>query len=221
MSTRPGARSGTGLPRFRWPGGAGNDALTGRRSKVAGWSSLARRPTIESEYWRIAPPAGRRYVVSGDERGAVGRFAGPSKPWPECFCGSPHRVEQDSGEEREVLVVGARETNCLFVHGLTSEAIKKPWRRALQVSFRILVADLASVALPTSDLGSGTRRLAPAPTGLFGLGLGFGCRSKPKPGRSACKPVCRLGKPVCSLSRETGLVTLSIHFQTTGLAHSV
>ncbi|KAJ6583420.1 hypothetical protein DFH09DRAFT_1075839 [Mycena vulgaris] len=47
--------------------------------------------------------------------------------------------------------------------------------------------------------------LAPAPTGLFGLGLEFGCRSKPKPGRSACKPVCRLGKPVCSLSRETGL----------------
>ncbi|KAJ7713589.1 hypothetical protein B0H14DRAFT_2644743 [Mycena olivaceomarginata] len=41
--------------------------------------------------------------------------------------------------------------------------------------------------------------LAPAPTGLFGLGLGFGCRSKPK-------PVCRLGKPVCSLSRETGLL---------------
>ncbi|KAJ6473721.1 hypothetical protein C8R45DRAFT_935837 [Mycena sanguinolenta] len=39
--------------------------------------------------------------------------------------------------------------------------------------------------------------LAPAPTGFFGLGLGFGCRSKPKPGRSACKPVC-------SLSRETG-----------------
>ncbi|KAJ6621987.1 hypothetical protein B0H10DRAFT_1945013 [Mycena sp. CBHHK59/15] len=51
--------------------------------------------------------------------------------------------------------------------------------------------------------------LAPAPTGLFGLlfglGLGFGCRSKPKPGRSACKPVCRLGKPVCPFSRETGL----------------
>ncbi|KAJ7314632.1 hypothetical protein DFH08DRAFT_821292 [Mycena albidolilacea] len=31
--------------------------------------------------------------------------------------------------------------------------------------------------------------LAPMPMGLFGLGLGFGCRSKPKPGRSACKPV--------------------------------
>jgi hypothetical protein len=52
--------------------------------------------------------------------------------------------------------------------------------------------------------------LAPAPTGLFGLGLGFGCRSKPKPGRSACKPVCRLGKPVCSLSRETGLRVLLV-----------
>jgi hypothetical protein len=40
--------------------------------------------------------------------------------------------------------------------------------------------------------------LVPTPMGLFGLGLGFGCRSKPKPGRSACKPVC-------SLSQETGL----------------
>ncbi|KAJ6478390.1 hypothetical protein C8R45DRAFT_934162 [Mycena sanguinolenta] len=59
-----------------------------------------------------------------------------------------------------------------------------------------------------SDIFGLPNGLAPAPTGLFGLGLGFGCRSKPKPGRSACKPVCRLGKPVCSLSRETGLRVL-------------
>ncbi|KAJ7798962.1 hypothetical protein B0H14DRAFT_2617454 [Mycena olivaceomarginata] len=50
-----------------------------------------------------------------------------------------------------------------------------------------------------------TNRLQTPPTGLFGLGLGFGCRSKPKPADRLGKPVCRLGKPVCSLSRETGL----------------
>ena len=47
--------------------------------------------------------------------------------------------------------------------------------------------------------------LAPAPTGFFGLGLGFECRSKPKPADRLGKPICRLGKPVCSLNRETGL----------------
>ncbi|KAJ6470322.1 hypothetical protein C8R45DRAFT_937232 [Mycena sanguinolenta] len=40
-----------------------------------------------------------------------------------------------------------------------------------------------------SDVFGLQNGLAPAPTGFFGLGLGFGCRSKPKPGRSACKPV--------------------------------
>ncbi|KAF8147238.1 hypothetical protein K438DRAFT_1780196 [Mycena galopus ATCC 62051] len=49
------------------------------------------------------------------------------------------------------------------------------------------------------------KRACARANGLFGLGLGFGCRSKAKPGRSACKPVCPLGKPVCSLSRETDL----------------
>ncbi|KAJ7076593.1 hypothetical protein B0H15DRAFT_863809 [Mycena belliarum] len=37
--------------------------------------------------------------------------------------------------------------------------------------------------------------LAPAQTGLFWLGLGFWWQPKPKPGRLACKPICRLGKP--------------------------
>ncbi|KAJ6503606.1 hypothetical protein C8R45DRAFT_923955 [Mycena sanguinolenta] len=48
--------------------------------------------------------------------------------------------------------------------------------------------------------------LAPAPTGFFGLGLGFECGSKPKPTDRLGKPICRLGKPVCSLKRETGLL---------------
>ncbi|KAJ7746104.1 hypothetical protein DFH07DRAFT_776407 [Mycena maculata] len=56
-----------------------------------------------------------------------------------------------------------------------------------------------------SDIFGLQNGLAPAQTGFFGLGLGFWCSAKPKPGISACKPVCRLGKPVCSLSRETGL----------------
>ncbi|KAJ7728301.1 hypothetical protein DFH07DRAFT_782265 [Mycena maculata] len=49
-----------------------------------------------------------------------------------------------------------------------------------------------------SDIFGLANGLAPAQTGFFGLGLGFEWRSKPKPGISACKPVC-------SLSRETGL----------------
>ncbi|KAJ7785143.1 hypothetical protein DFH07DRAFT_934976 [Mycena maculata] len=67
------------------------------------------------------------------------------------------------------------------------------------------VGRAGDLAISESDIFGLPNGLAPAQTGFFGLGLGFGCRSKPKPGRSACKPVCRLGKPVCSLSRETGL----------------
>jgi hypothetical protein len=70
-----------------------------------------------------------------------------------------------------------------------------------------------SYSLVETSLFGLPNRLAPAPTGLFGLGLGFGCRSRPKPGRSACKPVCRLGKPVCSLSRETGLWLFLVPFR--------
>jgi hypothetical protein len=40
-----------------------------------------------------------------------------------------------------------------------------------------------------SDVFGLQNGLAPAQTGFFGLGLGFWCRAKPKPGRSACKPV--------------------------------
>ncbi|KAJ7044428.1 hypothetical protein C8F04DRAFT_1174858 [Mycena alexandri] len=58
----------------------------------------------------------------------------------------------------------------------------------------------ASPTLATLNVWRGTLQMACArANGLFGY------RSKPKPGRSACKPVCRRGKPVCSLSRETGL----------------
>ncbi|KAJ7203243.1 hypothetical protein GGX14DRAFT_398830 [Mycena pura] len=41
-----------------------------------------------------------------------------------------------------------------------------------------------------SDIFGLQNGLAPAQIGFFRLGLGFECRSKPKPGRSAYKPVC-------------------------------
>ncbi|KAF7378175.1 hypothetical protein MSAN_00242000 [Mycena sanguinolenta] len=65
-----------------------------------------------------------------------------------------------------------------------------------------------------SDIFGLPNGLAPAPTGFFGLGLGFGCRSKPKPADRLGKPVCRLGKPVCSLStspkKPTSLTTMEV-----------